>query len=36
MLANISLYFLAVKGYFYFQQDSDKGKKSIEERGSLS
>jgi hypothetical protein len=36
MLANITLYFLAVKGYFYFQQDSDKGKKSIEERGSFS
>ncbi len=36
MFFNILLYFLAVKGYFYFQKDSDEGKKSIEDRGSLS
>lgn len=36
MLVNIALYFLAVKGYFYFQKDSNEGKKSIESRGSLS
>ena len=36
MFANITLYFLAVKGYFYFQTESNKGKKSIEARGSLS
>lgn len=36
MFGNIVLYFLAVKGYFYFQKDSNKGKKSIEARGSVS
>lgn len=36
MFANITLYFLAVKGYFYFLKDSNKGKKSIEARGSIS
>lgn len=36
MLVNVTLYFLAVKGYFYFQKDSKEGKKSIEARGSLS
>jgi len=36
MLVNITLYFLTVKGYFNFQQNSNEGKKSIEARGSLS
>ena len=36
MLANITLYFMAVRGYFRFQTGSDLGKKSIEERGALS
>jgi hypothetical protein len=36
MFANITLYFLAVKGYFYFHKDSNEGKKSIEARGSIS
>lgn len=36
MFVNILFYFVAVKGYFYFHQDSNKGKKSIEARGSIS
>ena len=36
MFVNILFYFLAVKGYFYFQTKSNKGKKSIEARGSFS
>lgn len=36
MFFNIILYFLAVKGYFYFQKNREEGKKSIESRGSLS
>lgn len=36
MLANIILYFLAVRGYFRFQTNSNEGKQSIEARGSLS
>jgi hypothetical protein len=36
LLANITLYFMAVRGYFRFQIHSDLGKRSIEERGALS
>ena len=36
LIVNTMFYFLAVKGYFYFQTRTDEGKKSIEARGSLS
>ena len=36
MLVNIIFYFLAVRGYFRFQTESNEGTKSIEERGSIS
>ncbi len=36
MFVNITFYFLAVKGYFYFLKNSDEGRKSIEARGSIS
>jgi hypothetical protein len=36
MLVNIIFYFLAVRGYFRFQTESNKGAKSIEARGSIS
>lgn len=36
MIANITLYFLAVRGYFRFQNNGNEGKKSIEARGAVS